>query len=251
MRRLALILALTPALVSAQEQGGTLGDIRAGLDALASEVRALEQHLQPGAPAGDTLAGSSALERVEAMGRELARLTARTEELEHHIGNITRDAGARLDDLDRRLCALEGNCTPLPAAPPPAVATAPDDERGVFEAARVALDAGQNAEAARLFADHLARWPRGPLATEAELLRGRALERGGDARGAARSYLKAFSADKDGPLAAESLTALGQAMAAMGQTIEACVTLDEVTRRFADSPAAIAASGARAGLACQ
>lgn len=268
MRALALaICLLLPGVGWGQEApDGGLGAIRTELAALYGELRALEDHLTSGEAAGTTVAGASALQRLEAIERELQRLTARSEELEFHIQRIVRDGTARVSALERRLCALEDGCDPaeledqpvlggiaprpaaplaLPAGPQLAV-----DERAAFDRARALFDAGDYASAVDAFTAHLQTWPGGPLSSEAELLRGRSLEQTGDVKGAARAYLTAFSSDKDGPLAAESLTALGQAMAALGQTLEACVTLGEVATRFSGQPPAIVASSARAQLDC-
>lgn len=261
----AVIAACLPLMATAQTGSG-LGAIRAELATLHAELRALESHLAPTNGVSQPVAGATALERLASIERELQRLTARSEELEHHIRRIVQDGTVRVVSLERQLCALEPDCDPDQLEPlsslggvelPPRrfgpVAVGPQfavDERAAFDRARALLDAGDYLSAIEGFASHQVTWPGGPLSIEAELLRGRALEGSGDAASAARAYLSAFSADKEGPLAPEALTALGQAMAQLGQTTEACVTLAEVSTRFKNSPAAIVASAARAQLPC-
>lgn len=243
----------------------TLADIRAGMAALFGEVHALEAHLTPSGAAGTPVAGATALQRLDAIERELQRLIAKTEELDYRIRRVVEDGTARLGAIDRRLCALEGDCSgprgqaplgggevaPLPLVRPPSGPQLAVDERAALERGKALLSAGDFLSAAEVFAAHLATWPGGPLSTEAELLRGQALEGAGDAASAARAYLSAFSADKDGPMAAVALTGLGRSLAGLGQTREACAALTEVGNRFPSTAAAIAAAGARAQIACE
>ena len=93
-------------------------------------------------------------------------------------------------------------------------------------------------------------YPGGPLTQEAQFQRGEALNQLGDTAEAARAYLDAFSGKPDGSFAADSLLRLGQALGALGQVPDACLTLAEVGNRF---PASIQATNAQVsmqGLAC-
>ena len=88
------------------------------------------------------------------------------------------------------------------------------------------------------------------LRQEDNLLRGDALSQLGETSKAARAYLEAFSGKPDGQFAAQALLKLGQALGALGQTPEACVTLGEVGTRFPGTIDATNASVARQGLGC-
>ena len=267
-RALVLLLCLAGAPAPAQD-AATLADIRADLAALGAEIRALQAELSEGAGGTGLPAGPATLERVDAIERELQRLTGLTEELQFRIEEIVRDGTNRIGDLEFRLCELEPGCdisalgeTPVlgggaaPEAPAPAPAPAPDapqlavGEQAGFDAARAAFDAGDWQRAADLFAAHVQTYPGGPLSSEADFLRGAALGELGQTAQAARAYLDAFSKTPDGPRAPEALLRLGEALGALGQTQDACITLGEVGVRFPGSDAAGAAEAARARLEC-
>ena len=150
------------------------------------------------------------LERVDTIESELARLTAKTEELEFQIGQVVGTAENQIGDLNFRLCELEPGCDigalpdlTLGAPGAPAVsggqgpATAPGtelaaNEQADFERASEALAQGDFRSAAEQFETFNATYPGGPLAVAAELRRGEAFEGMGDTRAAARAYLEAF-----------------------------------------------------------
>lgn len=269
----ALSLGLAPA---AAAQGETLADIRAELTALGGELARLRAELSAGGAVPAELSGS-VLDRVGVIEAELQRLTGRTEELEFRIGRIVADGTNRIADLEFRLTELEGGDTsalgrgqplggeaaappPDVAAPPPAAATDLPDagetpfmavgERTDFDAARAVYDAGDFAEAARLFREFTETYPGGPLTTEAYFLRADAHQRLGEASAAARGWLDAFNADPSGPRAAEALLRLGRSLAALGQFEEACIMLEEVGFRFPGTPLVAEAEAARAEYAC-
>jgi tol-pal system protein YbgF len=245
----------------------TLGDIRAELSALAAELAALRAELSASGGGGGALGGGSVLDRVAAAESELARLTARTEELQIRIDRIVADGTNRIADLDFRLTELEGGDIsavgrgePLGGeagvpAPPPAPA-APEGvqlavgEQAAFDAARAVHDAGDWAGAATALAGFAEAYPVGPLTADAHVLRADALTRMGETTAAARAWLDAFNAAPEGPRAPEALLALGRALAGMGQLSEGCIMLDEVGLRFPDRPEAAAALSARTELGC-
>ena len=259
----------------AQQQDGTLADIRQELTVLNVEVQRLKRELSTtGAPAVDAGQGGTTLERVNAIEDALQRLTARTEELEHRIERVVRDGTTRIGDLEFRLCELEPDCdiaslgevpslgggagqsgnaaTPAPA---PRDQDAPEmavGEQADFDAATAALEAGEHARAAELFAAFLDDYPNSPLAAGAYLGRGASLAAQGDRTGAARAYLEAFSIAPDGEQAPEALFRLGRSLGQLGKTEEACVTLAEVGARFPeDSEVVSRAQTERARLECQ
>ncbi|WP_179379146.1 tol-pal system protein YbgF [Jannaschia marina] len=277
----ALALVFTPLAATAQ-QDQTLADIRQQLSVLQVEMQTLTNELNTTGAPGTNTGGSTVLERVNAIESELQRLTQQTERLSFRVESVARDGSARIEDLRFQLCELTPECDlgslpnpgPLGAegagdgggtAPATGGGTAPAPveegsdsggpqlavgEQADFDRARAALDAGNNAEAARLFGQFVTAYPTGPLSTDAQFFRGQALARDSQNAEAARAYLEAFSGTPEGPRAAASLVGLGTTLGALGQTDEACLTLSEVAIRFPDSPAVSEANSARAGLGC-
>jgi tol-pal system protein YbgF len=123
-------------------------------------------------------------------------------------------------------------------------------EQADFDRAQAALEAGQPAEAATLFAAFAETYPAGPLTAPAHLGRGEALSASDDPKAAARAYLDAFSFDPEGAQAPRALLRLGESLGALGQTDEACVTFGEVQIRWPDTPIVAEAEAARATFAC-
>lgn len=255
---------------SAWAQDPTLADIRQELIVLNTEVQRLKRELSTTGGVSAGVAGGSALDRIDAIEAELQRLTGKTEQLEFRIDTVVSDGTNRIGDLEFRLCELEDGCdiaalgdTPTlgggesPAvAPPVPVPPAPDapqlasQEQADFERAQEALAAGDFRAAADQFATFNQTYPGGPLAIDAELRRGDALEGLGDVREGARAYLSAFTLSPEGPLAPEALYKLGAALGRLGQTQEACVTLAEVSVRFPGSAVIADAQGAMRNIGC-
>ena len=256
----------------------TLADIRQEMSVLFVEVQRLRRELSTTGAPGVTIPGGSVIDRVNVMESELQRLTRKTEELEFRINSVVSDGTNRLGDLEFRLCELEAGCdiskvgdartlgggaapatTGLIQSPLQPTTQTPDQptmelavgERADFERAQEALASGDFRSAADLFATFNATYPGGPLSAEADLNRGQALTQLDDVRGAARAYLSAFTSDQTGPKAPEALFRLGDALGRLGQTQEACTTLQEVGLRFPQSPSVTQAQETRARLGCQ
>ena len=265
-----------PAAVSAQEQDETLADIRQELSVLYVELQKLKRELNTTGAAGQLTGGGTLIERVNAIESELQRLTSKTEELEYKVGRVAEDGANRIGDLEFRLCELEEGCdigalgetstlggVDTVASGGNAGLAGSDDisgdaeapqlavsEQADFERAKAALDEGNYAEAAALFATFRQSYPGGPLTARAGLLRGEALEQAGQIKEAARAYLDTFSTDQNGPEAAQSLYRLGAALGQLGQTEQACVTLSEVGNRFPGDEAATQAQSEMTNLGC-
>lgn len=270
-------LVAVPAAAPAQDRAETLADIRQELTVLNVEIQRLKRELSTsGAPAMN-LEGSGVLDRVASMESELRRLTSLTEKLQMRIQSVVKDGTNRIGDLEFRLVELEGgdvsklaetstlggDSGDLPAAAPApsgggggsGVATPEGDELAVseeadFRTAEEAMDGDDPEKAAELLARFNETYPGSPLAARANLLRGKALAKLGDTRETARAYLAAFTADSDGPLAAEALVELGGALGELGQQSQACVTLGEVESRFPDSSQVSRAREERTRLGC-
>lgn len=281
MRRLGLSLALCllPVLGHAQDKAETLADIRNELAQLAAEFNALKAELVASGAATNGSAGGDALTRMDTIEAELARLNARTEEVELKLNRVVSDGTNRIGDIEYRLCEVTEGCDPanLGATPvlgdagaaPAAVATdagvagtAPATgstggaelavaEQADFDRAKEVLGQGDFPGAAALFATYAESYPGGPLVPEAHYLRGEALTKQGDTANAARAYLDAFSAAPEGPMAPDALLKLGEGLGALGQVQEGCVTLAEVGKRFPTSMAATQSTVAMQGLGCQ
>ncbi|MEX0365167.1 MAG: tol-pal system protein YbgF [Ruegeria sp.] len=251
-------------------QESTLADIRQELIVLNTEVQRLKRELSTTGGVSAGVAGGSALDRINAIEAELQRLTGKTEQLEFRIDTVVSDGTNRIGDLEFRLCELEEGCdiatlgdtptlgggdTPAiaPAVPAQPATDAPQlasQEQADFQRAQEALAARDFRAAADQFAAFNQTYPGGPLAIEADLRRGDALEGLGDVREGARAYLSAFTLAPQGPLAPEALFKLGAALGRLGQTQEACVTLAEVGVRFPGTPAVADAQGAMQNIGC-
>ena len=280
MRRLGLSLALCllPVLGHAQDKAETLADIQNELAQLAAEFNALKAELVASGAATNGSAGGDALTRMDTIEAELARLNARTEEVELKLNRVVSDGTNRIGDIEYRLCEVTEGCDPanLGATPPlggdagatpapaadagagaaPAADTTGGAELAVaeqqdFDRAKEVLGSGDFRGAAELFATYAQSYPGGPLVPEAHFLRGEALSKQGDTANAARAYLDAFSAKPDGPIAPDALLKLGEGLGALGQVPEACVTLAEVGTRLPGSMAATQATVAMQGFGCQ
>ncbi|MBV2358825.1 tetratricopeptide repeat protein [Thalassococcus sp. CAU 1522] len=279
---LALILctaAAVPAL--AQQAPGTLADIRQDLSVLYVEIQRLKQELNTTGSTGVQVGGSS-YDRLVAIEAELARITSKTEQLEFRINQVVQDGTNRVGDLEFRLCELEPNCdigalgdtpqlggvapqtaanpalAPAPAPAPAAQAPLPTggaqlavSEEADFRRAQEALANGDFRGAVDLFAAFRETYPLGPLESAALLGEGKALAGLGDTREAARRYLRAYADFPDSEPAPEALWRLGDALAALGSTAEACVTLQEVARRYPQATQFVTESQASLGrLTC-
>ncbi|WP_299564229.1 tol-pal system protein YbgF [uncultured Sulfitobacter sp.] len=270
----AVVLGAVPLAATAQD-AQTLADIRQELTVLNTEMTKLKRELSTTGTAGadSQLAAGSVLDRVATMESELARVTAKTEELEYRINRIVDDGTRRIADLEFRLVELEGGdisalgetqtlggegqaSAPAPTpAPEPAPQTGTTQQLAVgeqddFARAQEALASGDFRTAADQFAAFNQTYPGSPLAADADLRRGDALREMGDTREAARAYLASFGTAPTGENAPEALFRLGAALGALGQTEEACVTLGEVPGRFPGTPFADQALAERQLLGC-
>jgi tol-pal system protein YbgF len=123
-------------------------------------------------------------------------------------------------------------------------------EKADFDRAKAALDSGSFRSAAELFAAFAEAYPGGPLSGQALYYRGEALIGQGDTANAARAWLQSFLDDPEGPLAPDALLKVGLALNTLGQAQESCATLGEVPARYPGTEAAGQADQARATMGC-
>ncbi|NVO57178.1 tol-pal system protein YbgF [Rhodobacteraceae bacterium B1Z28] len=268
---LVLAVALATAGVAKAQDQQTLADIRQELTVLHVEIQRLKREFSTTGSPAPNLSGSSVLERVDAIEAELQRLTRQTEQLNQRVQNIVTDGTNRIGDLEFRLVELEGGdlstldqtstlgggdqstAAVLPSPTEPSGADQGElavGEKADFDAASQALADGDYQTAATMFAQFDTSYPGSPLAPEANLKRGQALEGLGDTREAARAFLASFTGDSEGALAPQALYELGAALGRLGQTDQACITLSEVGVRFPASATLPDATQEMASLGC-
>ncbi|QDL92072.1 tol-pal system protein YbgF [Paroceanicella profunda] len=238
----------------------SLEDIRQNLQAIDSEVAQLRTQLLATGNQLPATAGNP-LQRLDALEHNTRLLTGRVEQLQNDIRRMADDAGRRYSDVDFRLTEIEGGDTALLGNPvalgggvtdgtagsgggtgfggpmtagqsdTPNVAVA-ISEQNSYDAADAALEAGRYEEAAAGFRAFLGEYPDSPLANDATFELAQANLATGAFRDAAKGYLKAFNAEPNGPNAPEALYGVGISLQYLGQMPEACLTYDEVERRF-------------------
>lgn len=274
MRIAGLVLAavISAAGVAQAQDQQTLADIRQELTVLHVEIQRLKREFSTTGSPAPNLSGNSVLERVDAIEAELQRLTRQTEQLNQRVQNIVTDGTNRIGDMEFRLCELEAGCeisgeptstlggdTSVAGGGAVITPAVPENtgqielavgEQADFDAAAQALADGNFQTAADMFAQFDLSYPGSPLASQANLRRGQALDGLGDTREAARAFLASFTGDSEGPLAPEALYELGAALGRLGQTQQACITLGEVGVRFPGSGLAGQAVQEMASLGC-
>jgi tol-pal system protein YbgF len=273
------VMAGLLSLGSAQAQSGrTVADLRAELSVLSAQVQQLrDQLVQRGAAGGLPGNPADALTRLDQLEVELRRVTDRVEVLTNDLNRIVEEASNKVGDIEFRLTELEGGTPPVSAGPAPQLGggltalrprprqgpgatTQPGTagpgaqltvtERSDFDAAVAAAAAGDHARAAELFGAFLATYPGGPLSGDAQFRRGEAQEALGDWRGAARSYLDAFSGAPQDPIARRALYRLAISLNALGQASQACLTLTEVEIRYPGTEVAAEVPARRQEFRC-
>ena len=223
-------------------------------------------------PAGCRRDPATALTRLDQLEAELRRLTDRVDVLTNDVRRIVDDATNRVGDIEFRLTELEGGDTSIVAKPEPlgggvtgprprpapARGGARDrrDAAGGDRADRLRRGGGggrrrrqrQGGGAVRRASSPTIRAGRcRPRRSSGAARRWR---RPRDWRGAARSYLDAFSGAPQGPLAPRALYRLAIALGELGQVEEACLTLTEVDTRYPGSEVAGEVASQRATLRC-
>lgn len=231
-----------------------------GLEAEIASIRAAT-----GVQGGGAL-GASALTRLNEIEQELRVLTRDVEELRFRIDRIAEDATRRFGDIEFRLTELEGGDigalgeTPVvgslgggsvdggtaPLGPEVTVAERVELDRAIREVQQGRSDLAE--ERLRAF---ITAYPDSPLAGEARYWIGETQFIRGNFSAAAKAYLEGYNASVAERDAAGNLLKLGVSLGRLGQRQEACLTLEEVARRFpGESRTVDEARGEAARLSC-
>lgn len=233
-------MAVLPA--SGQTQAQTLEDVRLDINTLGEMMQELRGELLTTSNSGvsqDSV--GTILQRLNNLEADLSAALGLVETLEFRVVQIADDATRRIGDLEFRLTELEGGDTGSLTTPPPLGGKTnigndghelASDEQRSFDAGVAMYDTGEFQAAAEQFATFTTTYPGGPLTSEAQYRRGLALAGLQDWGGAARSYLDSFSGAPDGPFAPVSLYELAASLGALGQTDQACLTLNEIGIRY-------------------
>ncbi|MFT7105781.1 MAG: tol-pal system protein YbgF [Yoonia sp.] len=269
LHRIAAVCAILLSPLPAMAQQETLADIRQQLTVLFVDVQQLRRELSTTGGLNAGAAGDTPLDRLNAIETELQRLTSNAEQLEFRVSRITAEADNKIGDLNFRLCELEPGCdisqldnsplgglptTPLPIVTPDANVGGPAlaiGEQSDIAAAQASLAAGDFRGAVDELTSFVATYPGSPLTSDANFLRGEALEGLGQMTDAARAFLEAFSGDANGPRAPMALFKLGASLGRIGQAQDACLTLAEVNVRFPGNSAVGLAQSEMQLLGCQ
>lgn len=166
---------------------------------------------------------------------------------------------ARLDDLMRRVQALEAAAQPVVAAPPtPPLADAgpapelADDPGEAFAQAKRLLLAESYPAAASAFQQFIERFPEDERTAEARYWLGEALFVQTAYADAATAYIGAIRGWPKTPWAPNAVVKLARSLIALEKPKDACRTLGEFKKRYPNAPQPVAsrAAAARAEAKC-
>ena len=105
-------------------------------------------------------------------------------------------------------------------------------EDELFKGALNLFDSGQNQLAEQRFSEFIERFPTSTKLSSALFWRAEVRVKNENWIGAANDYLESFTINPNGESAAKTLFGLGVSLGAIGETEQACLTLDEVGSRF-------------------
>jgi len=205
-----------------------------------------------GVPATMAVADVSA--RLDALERQIARLTGENEEASHRIRQLEKQLEqARADAADRlgRLEAAAAPSTPAlakveeqpqaeekaPARTAAATAKAPstgDAGEDLYLTGFRQWEAKQFGEAQKSLETMAKKYPKHPRASYALNLAGRAYLDEGKPASAAKVLLSNYQVNPKGDRAADSLYFLGQALMQLKKPVEACKVYDELAEVYPD-----------------
>lgn len=230
-----------------------------------------EPQIAPGAPEAATVGqpASAPLNdltaRVNAIEREVARLTGQTEENQHQLSVMSDQMAKDRQAFDTRLKALEqggalpgqpapaiGAATPPPprVAPPPprnttdsapreddtasATPSSGDPAEDAYMAGYELWKAKKYPEAEKALKAVVAKYPRHKRASYAQNLLGRAYLDDGNPATAAEAFAANYQTNPRGERAPDSLYYLGQALVQLKKPADACRVYDELDAAYGD-----------------
>lgn len=227
MRWLLAVLLMLPLPALAQGKAQTLADVKAELAQLAAQFNSLKEELVTSGAAASGAAGGDALQRMDAMEAALAKLTARTEEVELKVNAVVADGTNRIGDIEFRLCELTEGCDPgsLPATPDlgalaggaKADVAVPAAQANVKPAAKPGTDVAATAPAAAAPADQ----PEMAINEKADFDRAKGVLDSGDFPGAADLFKAYAQSYPGGPLVPQADLYRGDALTQTGDTANA------------------------------
>lgn len=135
---------------------------------------------------------------------------------------------------------LSANGAQLPARGGPAPANSPEAQ---YDQAIALLRTENYAAAQAAFKDFLTKNASSPLAGNAQYWLGETFYAQGQYRDAAEAFLQGFQKYPKNSKASASLLKLGMSLGQMKQTKEACLTLNEIPKRYPDAPAMLRQRG--------
>lgn len=243
MRFAAIVLAcMLPLSVGAQ--GADLADLRADLASLRGELADVQALIIGEGEGTLTPSMGPALIRLDQLEQDLRQVTGQLESVEQRIRQTLALNGARLDALEVRIDAIDGQGTALPATREGADAA----EVAAFQGA-VALGLTQTGmDALNSFLND---YPASVYTPDAKLRTATYLAKTQNWSAAGEAYLDVFSKAPRGPLASDALLGMAQAFGELGNTNEACLMYFELEER-AQTPAFVtAAKTGSAALECE
>jgi tol-pal system protein YbgF len=228
-----------------------------------------------GASSGGRSVESQVFLRLDRLEAEMRRLTGEVEQLGHRMTQLEEDQRRRFEDMEFRLLELEGidptsiqGAASIPATGGAAAAAgaaagagsapalapgsgvlgeipteggaagnmaATGDDEAAYQAALAQLQRGDSDGAERAFRSFLVDYQDSQRGGEARFWMGEISYARSEYQQAARLYLDVQQNYPDDRKAPDSLLKLGMSLARMGQTREACLTLQEVPIQYPEA----------------
>lgn len=288
MRRLALLLLPLAALVCApalaQEDNAALME---RLDRLERDVTFVQKQVyrngDPSAGSGAPVSAGNLQVRLSQIDEEIRQIRGLIEQSQFQNRQTATDLKKLSDDVDFRLRALEqkqiqADAAPVAAAPAPAAETLPPvapaepaaykpdskekpavtgkdfpDSNAHYSNAFKLLNEKKFAEASASFDAFVKKYPADPLTANAYYWLGESQYARNDFTRATESFRKGFEVNPEGNKAADNLYKLAMSLSQVRRKNEACVVLNKVIEKYAEtaSRTAVKAEDARITMQCK
>lgn len=178
------------------------------------------------------------LRQMESQQQELRQLRNQVEVQQHELDQLKGRERNLLGDIDRRLQALEKRDTVPQAANGAAALDVTPAEQRAYEAAFALMKQSQYERAIKAFRDFIARYPRSPLAGNAQYWAGEANYVLHDFRAALNEFTQLTERYPESPKMPEAMLKIGYVQAELGQPEKAHKVLADLVRRYPDTQAA-------------